>query len=154
MADAIKIATKTKHHEELEKSRSNKDVANQFSNPGITIATWKKNKEKIFEPFQNSSLERQRLKTGTYEKLQEALLKWLTSMRGNNISINGSILLEKAHEFAKAFNYINFAESNGWLRGWKERWLTSCYSEAISTGLTTDYCIGFKRMQNSVPSNK
>ena len=32
--------------------------------------------------------------------------------------------------------------------------LTSCYSEAISTGLTTDCCIGFKRMQNSVPSYK
>ena len=85
---------------ELEKGRSNKDVVNQFS----TFATWKKNKEKIFEAFQNSSLKRQRVKTGTYEKLNEALLKWFTSMRGNNIPINGPILLEKAHEFAKAFN--------------------------------------------------
>ena len=68
---------------------------------------------KIFEAFQNSSLKQQRVKTGTYEKLNEALLKWFTSMRGNNIPINGPILLEKAHEFAKAFNYKDFAASNG-----------------------------------------
>ena len=67
---------------------------------------------KIFEAFQNSSLKQQRVKTGTYEKLNEALLKWFTSMRGNNIPINGPILLEKAHEFAKAFNYNDFTASN------------------------------------------
>ena len=79
------MATKRKHHEvtlkvkyealkELEKGRPNKGVANQFSIPGSTLATWKKNKEKIFEAFQNSSLKRQRVKTRTYKKLNEALL--------------------------------------------------------------------------------
>ena len=61
------------------------------------------------------------VKTGTYEKLNEARLKWFTSMRGNNIPISGPILLEKAHEFAKAFNYNDFTVSTGWLRDWKER---------------------------------
>ena len=57
MADAIKMATKRKHHEaalkvkyealkELEKGSPNTDVANQFSIPGSTFATWKKNKQK------------------------------------------------------------------------------------------------------------
>ena len=126
------MATKRKHHEatlkvkyealkELEKGRPNKDVANQFSIPGSTLATWKKNKEKFFEAFQNLSLKRQRVKTETYEKLNEALLNWFTSMCGNNIPINGPILVEKAHEFAKTFNYNNSTVSNRWLRGWKER---------------------------------
>ena len=125
------MATKGNHHEvtlkvkyealkELKKDRSNKDNANQVSISGSTLATQKKNKEKIFEAFQNSSLKRQRVKTGTYEKLNEALLKWFTSMRGNNIPINGPIFLEKVHTFAKVFNYNNFTASNGWLRGWKE----------------------------------
>ena len=59
MSDAIKIATERKHHKvtlkvkhetlkEFEKGRPNKDVANQFSIPGSTRATWKKHKEKIF----------------------------------------------------------------------------------------------------------
>ena len=115
------LKVKYKALKELEKGRPNQDVANQSSAAGSTLATWKKNKEKIFEAFQNSSLKRQRVKTGTYEKLNEALLKWFTSKRGNNIPIKGFILLEKTHEFAKAFNNNNFTEWNGWLRGWKER---------------------------------
>ena len=67
----------------------------------------RKTKKKIFEAFQNSSLKRQSVNTGTYEKLNEALLKWFISMRGDNISINGPFLLEKAHEFVKAFNHNN-----------------------------------------------
>ena len=38
-------------------------------------------------------------------------------MRGNN----GPILLEKAREFSKAFNYNDFTASNRQLRGRKER---------------------------------
>ena len=60
MADAIKMATKRKHHEvtlkvkyealkELEKGRPNKDVANQFSIPGSTLATWKTTSLKLFK---------------------------------------------------------------------------------------------------------
>ena len=126
VAGATKMATKRKHHEvtlkvkyealkELEKGRPNKGVANQFSIPGSTLATWKNNKEKIFEAFQNSSLKRQRVKTWIYEKLKEALLKWFTAMRVGNIPISGPILLEKAHEFAKTFNYNDITTSNGWL---------------------------------------
>ena len=74
VADATKMATKTKHHEvilkvkyealkELEKGRPNKVVANNFSIPGSTLAAWKNNKENILEAFQNSSLKRQGVKT-------------------------------------------------------------------------------------------
>ena len=44
---------------------------------------------------------------------------WFTSMRGN-IPINGPILVQKAHEFSKVFNYNDFVASNRWLRDWKE----------------------------------
>ena len=57
---------------------------------------------------------------GTYENINDALLKWFTSTRGNNIPINGRILLEIGLEFAKAFSYGDFKASNGWLRGCKE----------------------------------
>ena len=70
---------------------------------------------------QSPSLKRQRVKTGTNKKLNEALLKWFTSICSNNTPINGPILLEKAHEFAKVFNYNDFTALNGCLRGWKER---------------------------------
>ena len=57
------------------------------------------------------------MKTETCEKLNEVLLKLFTSMRGNNIPINGPILLEKAHEFDEVFNCNNFTASKGRLRG-------------------------------------
>ena len=37
------------------------------------VAPLKKKKKKIFDAFENSSLKRQRIKTGTQEKLSEAL---------------------------------------------------------------------------------
>ena len=62
MADAIKMATKRKHHEvtlkvqyealkELEKGRPNKGFANQFGIPGSTLATWKKTEKKPLKLF-------------------------------------------------------------------------------------------------------
>ena len=53
------------------------------------------------------------MKTGRFEKLNEALLKWFTSMCGNNIQINGSILLDKGHKFTRDFNYNGFNASKG-----------------------------------------
>ena len=41
---------------ELKQGTTNKDVANQSSIPGSTLATWKRNKEKLFGDFQNLSL--------------------------------------------------------------------------------------------------
>ena len=76
---------------------------------------------KILWSFSKFVTEIAKSESGTYEKLAKALLKWFTSMRGNNIPIIGPIRLEKAHEFAKAFNYNDFTASNGWLKGWKER---------------------------------
>ena len=84
VADATKIATKRKHYKvtlkvkyealkELEKVRPNKGVANQFSIPGSTFATWKKKKRKTLCSFSKFITERHRVKTGTYEKLNEAL---------------------------------------------------------------------------------
>ena len=61
------------------------------------------------------------MKTRTYEKLNEALLKLFTSMRGSDIPINGPILLEKTHELAIVFDYNDFRASSGWLRDWNER---------------------------------
>ena len=52
-ASRSEFEVKYKALKELEKGSPNKDVANQFSIPGSTLATWKKNKEKIFEAFQN-----------------------------------------------------------------------------------------------------
>ena len=47
------VTLKVKYNalKELEKGRLNKDVAEEFKIPSSTLATWKKNKDKIFEAF-------------------------------------------------------------------------------------------------------
>ena len=58
----FRMAAKRKYNEvtlktkELDKNRPNKEVTIQFNVPGRILATWKKNKEKIYQTFQHSSL--------------------------------------------------------------------------------------------------
>ena len=54
---------------EFDKNRPNKEVAIQLNHPGSTLATWKK-KEKIYQPIQNSSMKRQRVKGENIWKVQ------------------------------------------------------------------------------------
>ena len=76
------MTTKRKHQEVtlkekqealklIEKGRKNEDVAKKYSIPGSTLAT--QNIGNIFDAFENSLLKRQRIKTGTHEKLSQAL---------------------------------------------------------------------------------
>ena len=119
MATKRNLKVKYEALKELEKSRTNKDVAKKISIPGGYSCYLEKNNEKICEAFQNSSLKRQRVKIETYETLNEPLLKWFTSMRGIDIPIKSPILLEKAPKFAKPFYQNNFTASSRWLGGWK-----------------------------------
>ena len=106
---------KRKHHEvtlkvkyealkELEKGRANKDVANQFSIPG------KKTEEKYLKLFKIHH-RNDIVKTGTYEKLNEALL--LTSFQSMV-----PFFWRKLMNLLNAFNYNDFTASNcGCLNG-------------------------------------
>ena len=63
----VTLKTKYETLKEFDKNRPNKEVAIQFNVPESTLINWKKNKEKIYQAFQNSSLKRQRVKVGIYE---------------------------------------------------------------------------------------
>ena len=52
----VTLKKKYKALKEPEKGRPNKDVANQFSISGNTLATWKKSKEKVLIKASNRLL--------------------------------------------------------------------------------------------------
>ena len=58
---------KYKTLKELDKNRPNKEVDVQFNVPCRTLATGQKNKEKIQQAFQNSSLKRQKSKQNIWK---------------------------------------------------------------------------------------
>ncbi|GBM78059.1 hypothetical protein AVEN_154021-1 [Araneus ventricosus] len=53
--------------------------------------------------------------------MEEAVLKWIHTMRDKNVPISGPFLIEKAPKFVKALGYDEFRGSNGWLEKFKRR---------------------------------
>ena len=73
-----KPETKCKALLELEKGKSNKEVAQSFGIPPNTLSTWKKSKGRVFETYKNGNAKIKRMKPDTYEQVKEAVLKWFT----------------------------------------------------------------------------
>lgn len=116
-----KLETKYKALVELEKGKSNKEVAQSFGIPPNTLSTWKKNKEKVFEAYKKGNAKTKRMKSDTYEQVNNAVLKWFTRIRAENVPVSGILIKEKALYFAKELNFEKFQASDGWLDKWKKR---------------------------------
>ncbi|GBM76084.1 Tigger transposable element-derived protein 6 [Araneus ventricosus] len=84
------------------------------------IKTIIKNRDNI-QNYDSSNSCSKRLKTCVYEDVDEAVLKWIHTMRDKNVPITGPFIIEKALHFAKALGYDEFRGSNGWLKKFKRR---------------------------------
>ena len=88
---------------ELEKGTLHKDVASFFAETKNSLSTWKK--RKIFQSYVNGL----GAKRGNENMaLSKALKKWLLILRSENVLVNGSLLKEKALEFANEINIEGF----------------------------------------------
>ena len=105
----------------LEKGKSNKEVAESFGVPANTLSTWKESKDKVFKAFQKGSAKTKRLKVGTYDQVNKAVLKWFTRLRPEIVPVSGVLIKENALYFAKELNFEKFQASDGWLDKWKKR---------------------------------
>ena len=83
---------------ELEKGKTNKEVAQLFGVPANTLSTWKKNKDKIFQAFQQGSATTKRLKIDTYDQVNKAVRKWFKRLGSENVPVNDVLIKEKALE--------------------------------------------------------
>ena len=86
---------------ELEKGKSNKEVAQSFGIPPNTLSNWKKYKQKVFEAYKNKNANTKRIKPDTYEQVNNATLKWFKHIRVENVPVSGILIKEKALYFAK-----------------------------------------------------
>ena len=68
---------------------------------------------------------RQRLRAGSYEKLDQAIFKWLLTVRSRDVAVSALILKTKAIDFAEKMSIENFHDSDGWLDRWKKRYNVS-----------------------------
>ena len=56
-----------------------------------------------------------RVKPEKYEAVNKAVMKWLLTMRSENIPLSGPMFKEKAQKFAGQLNLEDFHASDGWL---------------------------------------
>ncbi|XP_025407826.1 tigger transposable element-derived protein 6-like [Sipha flava] len=82
-----------------------------------------KNKEKIMDEWVNSknSGKSKRVKTPSFEQIDQKLYEWFVSVRSKNLPISGPIIQTKAMKLAEKMNVKDFKASNGWLEKFKKR---------------------------------
>lgn len=120
----LTLKEKLKLIAEVEKGeKKKKDIAQEFGIPPNTLSTIMKNKDKVLENQgdYNANSKRKRLTGCVNNDVDEAMLKWVTTARGKNLPLSGTLIREKAKEFAVALGREDFSASVGWLDKFKKR---------------------------------
>ena len=77
----VTLELKYKALVELDKGKTNKEVALLFGIPPNTLS-------------KAGSVSNKRVKADTYEQVNKAVLQWFKEMRAENIPVNGSLIKE------------------------------------------------------------
>ena len=99
------IRTKYAAIKDVENGMSKKDVAAKYSVRHITLSTWLKNKQNIFDNFEQQSSggyggAKKKFRIGVHEAVDKALYKWAMEKRYQGVTLHDFILTEKAFNFA------------------------------------------------------
>lgn len=123
----ITIEQKLEAIRRLDKGDLLKNVASDLGVGVSTISEWKKQREKIEKwssVLTSPQPSRKTMKTGEYQKVDDALYLWFTQNRERGIPISGPILKQKAVNLSEELPVIeapDFTASDGWLHRWKKR---------------------------------
>ena len=95
----------------MKEVQTNKEFAQLFGVPANTLFTWKNNKDKICQAFQQGSVTTKRVKA-EYQ-VNKAVVKWFKRLRSKNVPLNGSLIEENGLRFARELNFESFQTSDG-----------------------------------------
>ena len=92
-------------------------IAKEFGIVNSTLPMTIKDNQKILTAFDQATFEpeRKRMRTATYEDVEDAMLLWFKNIRGRNVPVS------EAEELAIELGYNDFRCSNGWLQRFKSR---------------------------------
>lgn len=128
---AISLDAKYEILQEIEKGQKSKSqIACDYGLASSTLSTILKNKDCILENFNLNKFEpkRKRFRSGNYSDIEDALCKWFTSVRSNDIALSGPFLASKAEKLAKDLGYHEFVATNGFIERFKQRRGINCQS--------------------------
>lgn len=120
---SLTLVEKLRLIEIVERGRSVKDVAEEFSINRNTLHYILKNKDKIREGISTNPgiAGYKRIKQTKSPELEQRILEYMLESRANEQKLSGSIIKTVALEFAAELGVENFAGSNGWLHSFFKR---------------------------------
>ena len=106
-----------------ENGKTQSVVCREFNLSKSTVATIWKNKEKLVAAYENQNGNVKNDRKSFHDDVDQALFKWFTQHRKNNIPISGSILQTKAQEFGTMLEREGnaFLCTASWIERWKKR---------------------------------
>ncbi|CAG7820999.1 unnamed protein product [Allacma fusca] len=119
--NALSVRDKITIIEKMEQGRKQVDVAKEMKIPRQTVQKTWRSREKIRSQFKSKNYDRKKMRTPEYDDIDMSLLEWFKLQRNRGIPLGGSLLLEKAAEFARWFGKTKFQASSGWFTKWKQR---------------------------------
>ena len=102
----------------IEKGMTNKEGSERFGVLKNTISTWIKNKEKLLAVLQETSSHTKKIRCCDCGEVDKAVFQWFSLQRSQHVSIDSTMIKEKALFYAEKFKFPNFKASDGQMGGW------------------------------------
>ena len=118
LAEKVKILNKI---EKFKPRPTVKQMSEILNIPRSTIASLLKNENHLREEAKSISLTIKKKRHGKNPEIERALRMWFKIVVKRGISISGPLLKEKADNFARELNHLDFKATDGWLSRWKKR---------------------------------
>ena len=118
LAEKVKILNKI---EKFKPRPTVKQMSEILNIPRSTIASLLKNENHLLEETKSISLSIKKKRNGKIPEIERALRMWFEIVVKRGISISGPLLKEKADNFARELNHLDFKATDGWLSRWKKR---------------------------------
>ncbi|GFT47019.1 tigger transposable element-derived protein 4 [Nephila pilipes] len=93
--------------QEVDKGVKKKDTALKFDIPPNSLSTIIKNRDKL-QNYDSLNSCSKCLRTCVYENADEAVLKWIHTMRDKNVPISGPFVIEKLFNLRRHWDTTNF----------------------------------------------
>lgn len=127
------------------------EISKMYEIPQSTVSTIIRRKEKWLKKKElNENLQSKRSKPLLNDQLEESMKIFVRQARENHIPLSGSIIREKACQYAASLGVQNFAGSNGWLVKFLKRQNIS-YKKLCGESASVDTAVTDNWKENELP---
>ena len=118
----LTIAKKVEILDLIQAGKKKKEVCLLHNLAPSTLSTILKHESKLRDEFdKNRDSSRLLIRKSPHSDMEQHLVKWIRTVRENNVALDGPLVQEKAMEFASLMGLTDFQATQGWLARFKKR---------------------------------